>query len=806
MFTADLTNTVVICICSITILRAVEAKKCGPGFYFDSNRNCIDDDECGVSESTSSALCGANTDCYNTHGSYYCTCKKGFFNQLGKTNFTNRTNCQEINECYQKPLVCGPNTICLNTLGSFYCLCKKGFITPLGLTNFTDGSTGCIDINECEKDPCGLNENCINTKGNFSCTRNKGFALTTGEHIVTNKTKTGCQNVDECLKIEEHCGLNANCVDTPGSFNCSCKEGFVSTGEATFNNKTKTQCKADLCLSRICGPNTVCRSKAGRFYCECIEGFSSASGGTRVTIRAPCVGLEFLLPKSSSFQDVNTFVGQSFTSLSKFQSRNSEEFHRLITNFLNVMEEYAIKAARNLSHEEIKDFSTDHFDVIIQAIRNNTIPKGRRAKLATADNSMDIDWNSVAGKESFDVAAAALISFKQLGSLMGAKLLGSTDNESKLEVISEVITAAVTNTDKENLAGKVTLTFKNKKDNNGTRKCVYWDSSAYAWSTRGCMLQNFNATYTVCTCKHLSSFAVLMALYEIKEQHIYNLHMITVVGIILSLVCLFLSILTFTLCRSIKSVRTTIHTHLCLSLFLAELLFLVGISRTENKTGCAIVAGLLHYLFLTCFAWMLLEGVQLYLMVVKVFNAKSLQLKYMCLFGYGFPLLVVVISAAIYSEGYGTDKYCWLTLKSGFLWAFLTPVSVIILVNAGFFIITVWRLVDKFSSLNPDMNDLKKIRAFTITAIAQLCLLGCMWIFGILHSQENTIAMAYIFTVVNSLQGAFIFILHCLFNKQVRDEYAKILVSVCNMKKTSKYSEFSTSSTQGLKSTHETGM
>ncbi|XP_032906754.1 CD97 antigen-like [Amblyraja radiata] len=89
-----------------------------------------------------------------------------------------------------------------------------------------------------------------------------------------------------------------------------------------------------------------------------------------------------------------------------------------------------------------------------------------------------------------------------------------------------------------------------------------------------------------------------------------------------------------------------------------------------------------------------------------------------------------------------------------------------------FFIITVLKLAEKFSSINPDMGQLKKIRVFTFTAVAQLCLLGCTWIFGMLHFQKETIVMAYIFTVINSMQGMFIFILHCLLNKQVRDEYA----------------------------------
>ncbi|XP_059495902.1 adhesion G protein-coupled receptor E5-like isoform X1 [Stegostoma tigrinum] len=629
--------------------------QCGEGFYRTINRTCIDDNEC---ELDVSARCGVNTECHNTFGSFYCTCKKGYSTHSGETHFTTTTHCREDNECYHMPPVCGPNTICYNTLGSFYCLCKKGFSTSSGLTNFTTGYAGCLD-------------------------------------------------------------------------------------------------------------------------------------------------LKTLQPRSSSLKDICVFVRNYVDSLNKMQSHRSKEFHLLISNFLKVMERYTLTLANDLDHEEMKNFSSDEFDISMQAIRNNTIPKAGRAKLSVANASMDISWNSVTGKEKFDVAAAALISYKKLDSVMEHNLL---DSNKKFELISKVVTTAVTNKDKDNLEDPVILTFENKKHKNGKVMCVYWDSSEAAWSDHGCKLKNSTSMVTVCSCSHLSSFAVLMALHKIKHSDAIILNIITMVGIILSLVCLFISIVTFILCHSIKSVRTTIHTHLCVSLFLAELLFLIGISRTEHKTVCAVIAGLLHYLFLACFSWMLLEGVQLYIMVVKVFNANSMRLKYMCLFGYGFPLLVVAISAIMYSKGYGTDEYCWLKLESGFLWAFIAPVSVIIVVNAGFFILTVWQLVNKFSSLNPNMSELKKVRTFTFTAIAQLCLLGCTWIFGMLHFQDGTIAMAYIFTIINSLQGAFIFILHCLFNKQVRDEYNKAFIGVCRMTKASKYSEFSTFSTQGLKSTNETGM
>ncbi|XP_043550675.1 adhesion G protein-coupled receptor E2-like isoform X4 [Chiloscyllium plagiosum] len=790
---------------NVVIQHGGEATNCGKGFYLGANRTCVDDNECGETEAESWALCGTNTECHDTLGSFYCTCKKGYASESGVTNFTTMTHCREQNECYQMPPVCGPNTICYNTVGSFYCLCKKGFITASGLTNFTAGYGGCFDIDECETDPCGSNATCANSIGDFECTCNKGFASTTGEHVFTDKTVTQCQDIDECET--DSCGSNATCTNTIGNFICTCNEGFVSTpGGRIFGNKTVTQrCIADKdeCQDTVaaCGHNASCNNTMGGFNCTCDAGFASSIEGSNRAIN--CQDLKLLRPRSSSLQDIDLFTNQYLSGLSKIEDRHSKMFRKLVSNYLEQMEKHTLALANTLGHEEMKNFSTNGFDVNMQAIRNNTIPEGGRTKLSTPNASMDISWNNVAGKEKFDVAAAAFISYKELDSLMKDNMM---DSGEKLELISKVVTAAVTNKVKENPNDSVILTFENTKHSNKKVKCVYWDSSAAAWSVQGCRLRDSNVTFTVCSCTHLSSFAVLMALHDIGEIHSFNLHVITTVGIILSLVCLFISILTFILCRSIKSVRTTIHTHLCVSLFLAELLFLVGIPRTENKTSCAVIAGLLHYLFLACFSWMLLEGIQLYLMVVKVFNANSMRLRYMCLFGYGFPLLVVTISAAVYSEGYGTDKYCWLSLETGFLWAFIAPVCVIILVNAGFFILTVMRLVNKFSSLNPDMSELKKVRAFTFTAIAQLCLLGCTWIFGMLHFQENTIVMAYIFTVINSLQGAFIFILHCLFNKQVRDEYSKAFIRVCQMKKASKYSEFSTFSTQGLKSTNETGM
>ena len=82
--------------------------------------------------------------------------------------------------------------------------------------------------------------------------------------------------------------------------------------------------------------------------------------------------------------------------------------------------------------------------------------------------------------------------------------------------------------------------------------------------------------------------------------------------------------------------RNYIHCMLCANLIAAQLVFVVGVERTENEVKsvllshnhplsctlqavCSAIAVLLHYLFLVVFMWMLMEGVVLYLVLVKVF-------------------------------------------------------------------------------------------------------------------------------------------------------------------------------------------
>ncbi|XP_045048543.2 adhesion G protein-coupled receptor E2 isoform X4 [Desmodus rotundus] len=254
------------------------------------------------------------------------------------------------------------------------------------------------------------------------------------------------------------------------------------------------------------------------------------------------------------------------------------------------------------------------------------------------------------------------------------------------------------------------------------------------------------------------------------------LAVITYVGLSLSLLCLLLAALTFLLCKAIQSPSTSLHLQLCICLFLAHLLFLTAINRTEHKVLCAIIAGAFHYLYLASFTWMLLEGLNLFLTahnltVVNYSSMSRFMKKFMFPVGYAVPAVIVAISAASRPHLYGTPARCWLHTQQGFVWTFLGPVCIIISINLAFFLMTIWILKSKLSLLNSDVSTLQNTRTLTFKAMAQLFILGCTWCLGILQLDPAAHAMAYLFTIINSLQGVFIFLVYCLLSKQVWEQY-----------------------------------
>ncbi|XP_078020521.1 adhesion G protein-coupled receptor L3 isoform X2 [Epinephelus lanceolatus] len=469
---------------------------------------------------------------------------------------------------------------------------------------------------------------------------------------------------------------------------------------------------------------------------------------------------------------------------------------RAATMLLDTVEQGAFVLADNLLKTDIVQENTDNIQLeVARMSTDGNLPDLKFPQTGGQGNAIHLSANTLKQHGRNGEIRIAFVLYKHIGVYLSTEnasmKLGSEAMATNYSVIvnSPVITAAINkDSNKVYLSDPVIFTIRHlqQSEENFNPNCSFWSYSKRTmtgyWSTQDCRLLGTNRTHTTCSCTHLTNFAVLMAHVDVKNTdpvHDMLLDVITWVGILLSLVCLLISLFTFCFFRGLQSDRNTIHKNLCISLFIAESLFLVGINRGDQPIACAVFAALLHFFFLAAFTWMFLEGVQLYIMLVEVFESEHSRRRYFYLVGYGVPALIVAVSAAVDYRSYGTDRVCWLRLDTYFIWSFIGPATLIIMLNVIFLGIALYKMFHHTAILKPDSGCLDNIKSWVIGAIALLCLLGLTWAFGLMYVNESTVVMAYLFTIFNSLQGMFIFIFHCVLQKKVRKEYGKCLRTHC---------------------------
>uniref|UniRef100_A0A671XSU3 Adhesion G protein-coupled receptor L2-like n=1 Tax=Sparus aurata TaxID=8175 RepID=A0A671XSU3_SPAAU len=484
-------------------------------------------------------------------------------------------------------------------------------------------------------------------------------------------------------------------------------------------------------------------------------------------------------------------------ALKSWKDMNSTEQSHAATMLLDTLEEGAFVLAENLIEPAIVKVPAENIMLDVYVLSTDgQVQDFRFPQTSKGGATLQLSSNTVKVNSKNGVAKLVFVLYKHLGQFLStenATLRGMGDLNKRnlsLTVNSHILSASITKeSSRVFVADPVIFTLEHlDKEHYYNPNCSFWNYSERSmmgyWSTQGCKLLETNKSHTTCSCSHLTNFAILMAHRGNGDGSVHELLLtvITRMGIAVSLVCLAISLFTFCFFRGLQSDRNTIHKNLCLNLFIGELVYLVGINMTEPKLVCSIIAGILHFCFLAAFAWMCLEGVQLYLMLVEVFESEFSRRKYYYISGYLIPAVVVGISAAIDYRSYGTHRACWLRVDNHFIWSFIGPVTFIILVNVIFLVVTMFKMVKHSTSMKPDSSRLGGLyclcysfitASWVLGAFALLCLLGLTWSFGLFFLNESSIVMAYLFTIFNTLQGMFIFIFHCLLQKKVRKEYSK---------------------------------
>ncbi|XP_073342675.1 adhesion G-protein coupled receptor G2 [Pagrus major] len=355
------------------------------------------------------------------------------------------------------------------------------------------------------------------------------------------------------------------------------------------------------------------------------------------------------------------------------------------------------------------------------------------------------------------------------------------------------MSASINNSLVSNLKDPVVVTFNHHKSKQPKDKvhCMFWDfqknGGQGGWNSRGCDTHSISPNRTSCLCDHLTHFAVLLDVYRTNsEVDSQILTVISYLGCGISSIFLGITLLTYLAFEKLRrDYPSKILINLSASLLGLSMLFLLDswLSSFSNYGLCIATAATLHYFLLASFTWMGLEAVNMYLALVKVFNiyVPSYILKF-CAVGWGVPLVIVSLVLAIDKDVYGsitakeasvalesTDPFCWLQNDVYFYVTVVAFVLLILLCNISVFVVVLiqirqMRVNKRSANSRSSLHDLRAVAGLTV-------LLGLTWALAFFSFGPAKVAMMYLFSILNSLQGFFVFLFHCLMKENVRNQW-----------------------------------
>ncbi|XP_037628924.1 cadherin EGF LAG seven-pass G-type receptor 3 isoform X2 [Sebastes umbrosus] len=305
--------------------------------------------------------------------------------------------------------------------------------------------------------------------------------------------------------------------------------------------------------------------------------------------------------------------------------------------------------------------------------------------------------------------------------------------------------------------------------------CVQWNhSNQYeiggCWTVRDCMVVFRNTSHVRCQCQRLGTFGVLMdsSHREQLEGDLETLALVTYSSLCVSMLALLLTVLVLSCLRGLKSNTRSIHSNTAAAMFLSELVFLLGVNQTEQQFLCTVVAILLHYFFMSTFAWMFVEGLHIYRMQTEQRNINYGAMRFYYAIGWGVPAIITGLAVGLDPEGYGNPDFCWISIYDKLIWSFAGPIAIVILMNGGIFMI-----VAKMSC-NPSQKETKKLPVIATIRNAFLLLLVATstWLCGLMAVNNSIVAFYYIFDVLCLVQGLSVMLVFTVFNSEVKEAWS----------------------------------
>ncbi|GFO02580.1 G-protein coupled receptor mth [Plakobranchus ocellatus] len=254
----------------------------------------------------------------------------------------------------------------------------------------------------------------------------------------------------------------------------------------------------------------------------------------------------------------------------------------------------------------------------------------------------------------------------------------------------------------------------------------------------------------------------------------------------LSMLCLVLTLLTYSLFPSLRSVAGINNMFLSASLLMAQAFLLATAYLLQTNPLCKAVGITTHFMWLSMFCWSFTCCFHMFQIftsktrsAILTERAKMVRTLRKALFCAGAPILVILVVVATSlanSEwkyfGYGRFS-CYLDTQTLIIAAVVAPLCVMVVSNLVFFAVTVYKIhnIRKLQS-NMDLNSNTPKDIYVYVKLSSMT--GCFWALAIIAEYLDNFPLRIVAIVLNGLQGVFIFWSY-ICNKRVLHLYLKAL-------------------------------
>ncbi|XP_022088383.1 uncharacterized protein LOC110978050 [Acanthaster planci] len=339
-------------------------------------------------------------------------------------------------------------------------------------------------------------------------------------------------------------------------------------------------------------------------------------------------------------------------------------------------------------------------------------------------------------------------------------------NQSAVVVPGPVISLAVEDVTLVNLSEPVVIEFETvASSSTESATCVFWDFTLEGgvgdWSSIGCEFQGLtNGRYT-CLCNHEAIFAVLVELGEEFQTNRGSLDLIAQISCIGSTSTYLIVIIAYLFLRKARAGKAGhVFLQFLFSLLMIYAVFLAGVNHARHlRSGCVVVAALLHYLPLATLMWTAVEVRHIYNSMLHGSSTDSSSCVILTsLVAWASPLIVTGITVTLALDHYGSVDSCLLVPGLPLYLGFLVPVGLILTHNT---ITTIAAVKVNFCSAEdglPSSQVVARLICGTLTWVLFLAIL-C---FGFLLIYSTRSVFSIVFSALNFAEIVVVCTLACV--------------------------------------------